>query len=135
MKRMNMIMILSLFLGLVAVVGCSGSGDTSATDELEKAAATVEEAGDDLMETAGSAVEDLTDMSSEEIQSKIDELKTMIADKEGRVQEITAKLKDMSPSDLMGDEAKNLKAESETIMGEIAGLKKKVETFMAGNGE
>ena len=135
MKRTQMILILGLVLGLVAFVGCDKSGDGSVKDEMDKAAATIEEAGDDLMETAGSTVEDLTNMSAEDIQAKIDELKTMIGEKEGRVEEITAKLKAMNPTDLMGDEAKSLKAESASILGEISGLKEKVETYMAGLGE
>lgn len=135
MKRTNSILVLGLVLGLAMFVGCGGSGDDSTADAMEEATEAARQAGEDVAKTVTTAAEDLENMTAEDIQAKIEEWKVTIAEKQGRVDEITAKLKGMNPTELMGDEAKKLKAESASILGEISGLKEKVENAAANVGE
>lgn len=110
-------LIVVLALGLV--VGCSGSdkeygsvGESGAPDSASGAerAETTEEA-----------------MEPEGVAATADELRAALTEKRARLQEIADELKGMSPTDLMGEAAKRLQSESDTLAAEIAALEQKIE--------
>jgi chromosome segregation ATPase len=108
-----------------AVTGCSGSPEESGS-----AVEGLAEQAEGLAETAGEMVGDIEEMTGEELQAKVDEIRALIAEKEAEAGRIAEKIEGLSPSDLAGEEATNLKGESETLKQEIEDLKKKLEAYV-----
>jgi len=109
---------------MVFAFNCSG-GDADAGG-VEGAAEEMKQAGEDL---AG-AVEDASEGAADAMSSTIDEIKEAIAEKEGALEAVKAKLADLKPAELTGEAASKLKAESEGLMAELAELKGKLESAM-----
>ena len=109
---------------MVFAFNCSG-GDADAGG-VEGAAEEMKQAGEDL---AG-AVEDASEGAADAMSSTIDEIKEAIAEKEGALEAVKAKLADLKPAELTGEAASKLKAESEGLMAELAELKGKLDSAM-----
>jgi chromosome segregation ATPase len=117
-----------LTVGLIA--GCGGGSEESgAAAVMEEAADAAADAGEDVagaaedaMEGAVEAGEDLVDAAAEDLEG----LNAQLAEKEAELQKLADELKAMSPADLMGDKAKDLKSRQATLMEEIQALKDKL---------
>jgi peptidoglycan hydrolase CwlO-like protein len=112
-------------LAMACLVGCGGSTEEAATAAeglADTAAEAVETAGEDLAEQAA-------DMTPEDLKATLDEIQRQIEEKEGELGDITEKIEGLSPADLMGDEAKEWQAKSDSLMEEIKSLKEKLQAY------
>jgi hypothetical protein len=113
---------------MVFAFNCSG-GDADAGG-VEGAAEEMKQAGEDLAGAVEDVVEDASEGAADAMSSTIDEIKEAIAEKEGALEAVKAKLADLEPAELTGEAASKLKAESEGLMAELAELKGKLESAM-----
>jgi hypothetical protein len=123
--RWTLLLFAILTVGLVA--GCGGPAEESGA--LESAAETAAEAGEAAADTATEAVEGAMEAGEEMAEAgaeDLDALKAQLAEKEAELEKIAEELKGLSPTDLMGDKAKDLKDRQATLMEEIQALKDKL---------
>ncbi len=106
-------------LCLVAGPACDGGGDDPA-GSIEAAAEDLATAVEDTVETVGDGAADVVGRT-------IDEIRTAIEGKEDELDELKKKLASMSPNELTGDAAGELKKKSEALMKEIEGLRLKLD--------
>lgn len=66
-----------------------------------------------------------------QLEKYISQYKSSIAKLEEEVKEALAKLKDISPAKLLGEEGKTAKDHAETLQKTLAGLKERLEIYMA----
>ena len=126
-RKMLIRLALVACFALVAV-NCSGGDD--AAKGIEDAAEDMKKAGEDLAGEVENVVDEATDGAAGAIESTIDGIKAAIEEKEGALEAVKAKISEMSPTDLMGENGSALKAESETLMNELSELKQKLEEAM-----
>jgi hypothetical protein len=113
-----------VFLAFVVLagtfVGCGGSSDDSGlTGEAAKAVDSAKEAVDETVEGA-----------MKDAEATLDSVKAELADKEAMLAELTEKIQNLSPEDLMGEQGQAMKAKAATLTDEIAMLKEKLESLM-----
>jgi hypothetical protein len=120
----------ALLIGLLTA--CGGSGD-SVGDAMDQAG----DAVDDAMDQAGDAVDTAMDEAGDAIDSAtadgaevIEKIKAALAEKEGDLEKVTDEIKNLSPADLAGEKANELKAKSEALGEEIAKLKEKLASLV-----
>jgi len=87
----------------------------AAVDEATEAA---EEGAAEMEEAAGSAMDSAAEMAGQ--------LESDLAAKEAELAEVTEKIKNLSPQDLLTDKGKELQARSEGLMAQIEELKAKM---------
>ena len=85
---------------------------------VDKAAEAAEQGAAEVEEAAGSAMDSAAGMA--------DQLKSDLAAKEAELAEVTEKIKQLSPQDLLTDKGKKLQAKSEGLMAQIEELKAKM---------
>jgi hypothetical protein len=134
MKISRTIFPLLAALLVVTAMGCGDSSekatlgsavDEAAADAKDAGQAAVDEAGEaaeevaaEVEEAAGSAMDSAAEMA--------DQLKSDLAAKEAELAEVTEKIKQLSPQDLLTDKGKKLQGKSESLMAQIEELKAKM---------
>jgi DNA repair exonuclease SbcCD ATPase subunit len=129
MRDARPVVALICFSMIIFLTACGGSYEESAEqaqDKAQAAAEDVEQAAEDLTATAEEAAEDV----SGDIRATVDDLNQQIMAKEAKLKEITGRLEGLSATDLMADEAKSLKSESEALTQELATMKEKLQGYM-----
>jgi archaellum component FlaC len=121
MRYTPAVLVLLVVAMIVVAAGCGDSKESAVEGLTEKA--------EGLAETAGEMADEVMDMAPEDMEAKVEEIKKQIEEKKELVAEIAEKLKNLSPSDLTGDGAKNLESERDDLTKEIADLEKKTETY------
>ena len=113
---------------LCLVVACD-SGDVKAgsdpvTQPDAEGAADVTGAADDALDTTAGEVAE----KKAEIEKQVSGWEETLASKKKEMEDLLARLKSLSPADLMSAEGKQLKLDSESLQKVIDELTKKIET-------
>ena len=132
MKISRTIFPLLAALLVVTAMGCGDSSEKAAA-MVDEAAAEAKDAGQAAVDEAGEAAEEVAAEVEEAAGSAMDsaadmadQLKSDLAAKEAELAEVTEKIKQLSPQDLLTDSGKKLQARSECLMAEIEELKAKM---------
>ncbi|MCP3998722.1 MAG: hypothetical protein GY722_27175 [bacterium] len=130
MRRLPITVALAVFT-LCLLVGCGQDASyeqaaTDATDAAKDLATKAQETGGDLMAGAEAAIEKLP----EELKAKAEEYKEKILAQQTKIDELKAKLAEVSPQDLLAGKGKELKDESEAAMSELTELKSKLKEIL-----
>jgi PBP1b-binding outer membrane lipoprotein LpoB len=102
----------------VLLVGCAGPGG-----------------GVDENKTPAQISEEVKTMDVAQIQAKIEAYKTAIEKKSAELEPVIAKLKEIPVTQLMGEEAKQIKADVEDIKNAISVLKEKLDVYVKALNE
>jgi len=142
LSRILPLLLVVLMIGLVTACGSEDTG--SAGDAMDKAG----DAVDDAMDKAGDAVDTAMDKTGDAVDTAVDKtgdavdtamadgagmaekIKAELAEKESDLEKITDEMKNLSPADMAGAKANELKAKSEALGGEIAKLKEKLASLV-----
>jgi DNA repair exonuclease SbcCD ATPase subunit len=126
-------LLLFCFLVLVGLLTACGGDSGTAGDAMDEAG----DAVDSAMDEAGDAVDSAMDEAGDAVDSAmeggaemIDKIKAELAEKESELEKITEEMKNLSPTDLAGEKANELKAKSEALGDEIAALKEKLASLV-----
>lgn len=106
MRKLIGVLVVSVFL-----IGCGGGGVD----------------GD---KTPSQIVEAVKTMDIEQIQAKIEAYKKEIEEKTAELEPIIAKLKEIPLTEMMGDEAKNIKSDVDEVKAAIKVLKEKLDVYV-----
>ena len=120
LSRMLPLLLVVLLIGLVTACGSEDTG--SAGDAMDKAGDAVDDAMDEAGDAVDTAMGDGADM--------VEKIKAELAEKESDLEKITDEIKNLSPADMAGEKANELKAKSEALGDEIAKLKEKLASLV-----
>jgi len=115
-----------LLFGVLA--GCGGDKPDS-SDLVKSATEAVQDAGDAVADAAAEATEELKKLSPDDLKAKVNEITEQIMGKEKELEGLQAKIKELSPSDMMSDGAKAMKEKAGTLETEIKSLKEKLTVY------
>lgn len=102
--------LLSLFLGFV-LIGCGANGP-------------------DEGKTVEQIVEEVKQMDAAQIQAKIDQYTKLIESKTAELQPLMAELKKIPITQMLGEDAKKIKADMEEIKTSVTTLKSKMDVYI-----
>jgi len=102
-----------LAIAMVATPGCEKKEGGEASKPIEQVQKEVEK------------------MDVDALRAKANKIKDAIADKQGDLEGIAKKLKEFSPTEMLGDDAKKVKAEMDDLTKAIKDLKAQLDVYIS----